>query len=95
MKIGLFIIEIYGELLFEKSVEHFISSMDPILKTISDEFDSDYRRFGFYAAVIKLNVPLKVFWRSDALYNTLIKNLNYSFTNWEFNIILTIHERRP
>jgi len=93
LKIGLLTIEIYGELLFDRSVEHFISSMDPILKTVSDEFESDYRRFAFYAAVINLTVPLKIFWKSDALYNTLVKNLNYSFDNWEFSITLVIHEK--
>lgn len=87
------ILDLYGELKFETAVEHFISSMDPILKTISDKFDSDWRRFGFYAAKIKIVIPLKVFWKSDALYNTLINNLNYSFDNWNFTLTLTIEER--
>jgi len=94
MKIGTMIFVIYGELKFETAVEHFISSMDPILKTVSDKFDSDYRRFGFYAAKINFVIPMKVFWKSDALYNTLITNLNYSFNNWNFDLTLTIEERR-
>ncbi len=93
MKIGTLIIDVYGELLFDKAVEHFIASMDPILKTVSDKFDSDYKRFGFYATVIKLVIPLKIFWKSDVLYNTLRKNLNYSFDNWTIDITLTIQER--
>jgi len=93
LKIGLLTIEIYGELKFETAVEHFISSMDRILKTVSDDFESDYRRFAFYSAVIKLVIPLKIFWKGDALYNTLVKNLNYSFDNWEFNLTLSIHEK--
>ena len=95
MKIGTFIIEIYGEHLFPKAVEHFISSMDNTFRTVSDQFQSDYRRFGFYAAVIKFIVPLKVFWRGDYFYNSLIKNLNYCFRNWQFDITLTIYERSP
>nr|MQY80503.1 hypothetical protein [Bacteroidota bacterium] len=51
MKIGLLTIEIYGVLLFETAVEHFISSMGRTLKTVSDDFESDYKRFAFYAAV--------------------------------------------
>jgi len=94
MKIGTMIFDIYGELKFDKAVEHFISSMDPILRTVSDKFDSDYRRFAFYAAVIHFVIPLKIFWKSDALYNTLKKNLNYSFDNWSIDVILTIQERR-
>lgn len=93
MKIGLLTIEIYGELKFERAVEHFISSMDPILKSVSDDFESDYKRFAFYAAVIKLTVPLKIFWKGDALYNTLKRNLDYSFYNWEFSLTLVIHEK--
>lgn len=92
MKIGLLTIEIYGELLFETSVEHFIGSMDRVLKTVSDNFESDYRRFAFFAAVINFNVPLNIFWKGDSLYNSLIKNLNYSFDNWEFFITLVIQE---
>lgn len=93
VKIGTFIIEIYGEHLFPKAVEQFISSMDRIFRTVSDQFDSDHRRFGFYAAVIKFIIPLKIFWRGDYFYHGLIKNLDYCFTNWQFDITLTIHER--
>ena len=88
------IFDIYGELKFDNAVEHFISAMDPILKTVSDKFEADYKRFGFFAAVIQFVIPLKIFWKSDALYNTLKKNLDYAFTNWSFDILLTIQERR-
>ncbi len=94
MKIGTMIFDVYGELKFETAVEHFISSMDPILKTVSDKFDSDYKRFGFYAAVIQFVIPLRIFWKSNTLYNTLIRNIDYSFDNWTVDIILTIQERR-
>lgn len=87
------IFDIYGELKFDRAVEHFISAMDPILKTVSDKFDSDYKRFGFFASKILFVIPLKEFWKSNALYNTLIKNLNYSFNNWSFDLNLSIEER--
>lgn len=93
MKIGLLTIEIYGELKFKTSVEYLISSMDPILTTVSDDYEFDYSRFGFFAAKITFNIPLKIFWKGDSLYNTLIKNLNYSFDNWEINLTLLIKER--
>ena len=86
--------DIYGELLFDEAVEHFISSMDPILKTVSTKYDSDYKRFGFYATKIYFVITLKVFWKSDVLYNTLKKNLNYCFDNWNIKVSLTIRERR-
>lgn len=92
MKIGTMTFDIYGELSFETAVEHFISSMDPIFRTVSTKFDSQYRRFGFYAAKILFVIPLREFWKSDQLYNTLIRNLNYSFSNWEFHINLHIEE---
>lgn len=93
MKIGTLTFDIFGELNFNNSVEHFISAMDPVLLSISDYFDTDHRRFSFYAAVIKIEVPLKVFWQSNFLYNTLIKNLDYAFTNWTVDISLDILER--
>ena len=94
MKIGTMIFDVYGELNFERAVEHFITSMDPIFKTVSNKFDSQYRRFGFFATQINIVVTLKEFWKSDALYNTLKENLNYCFRNWKFDINLTIEERR-
>lgn len=94
MKIGTMIFDIYGELNFDRAVEHFISSMDPILRSVSDDFESDYKRFAFFAAKIYFVIPLREFWKSNALYNTLIKNLNYSFTNWSFDLNLSIEERR-
>ena len=93
MKIGTLTFDVFGELNFNNSVEHFISSMDPILLTVSDYFDSDYRRFSFYAAVIKIVVPLKIFWQTNYLYDTLKKQLDYCFTNWTIDIILDITER--
>ena len=93
MKIGTLVLDIFGELNFNNSVEHFISTMDKVLFSVCDSFDSDYRRFSFYAAVIKIEVPLKVFWQTNFLYDSLIKNLNYNFTNWSIDILLNITER--
>lgn len=94
MKIGTMNIEIYGELLYERAIEDFIISFTPILKTIADTFEFDYRRFAFYAATLKLIIPLRIFWKSDAFYNSLIRSLENHFNNWEFNVILYISERK-
>ena len=93
MKIGTLTFDIFGELNFNNSVEYFITAMDPVLLSISHSFDSDYRRFSFYAAVIKIEIPLKVFWQSNFLYDSLRKNLDYAFTNWTIGITLNISER--
>ena len=93
MKIGTMIFNIYGELIFKKSIEYFITSMDQILLTVSDKFDSDYRRFAFWAARINFVIPLKIFWKNDTIYKTLLKNLNKYFDNWTLDITLTIQEK--
>ncbi len=93
MKKGNLTLNIFGELNFNNAVEHFLTSIDPVLLSISDFFDSDYRRFSNYAAVIKITVPLTTFWQSNAFYNTLKRHLNYSFTNWTIDINLNIIER--
>lgn len=93
MKIGTMQIEIFGELNFDRAVEHFNSMVTPILKTISDSFEFDYTRFAFVAATLTLFIPLRIFWRSDAFYNALIRALNYCFSNWQFDITLHIIER--
>ena len=93
MKIGTLTFDIYGEFLFLKSVDTFFTAMDPIFLSICDEFDSDYRRFSFYAAVLKIVIPMKIFWKTDSLYLSLIKQLNNCFGNWTLNVTLIIHEK--
>lgn len=88
------IIEIYGELLYDRAIEDFISSFSHILKTVSDKPIVDYTRFAFYAVDLMLTIPLKEFWRNNELYNGLVRLLNTSFDNWEFNISLYINERK-
>lgn len=92
MKIGTLNFVIFGELLFLRSIETFMTSMDRIFLTVSNEFDSDYRRFSFYAAVITIKIPLITFWKNDTLYKTLKKELNNSFQNWTIETTLSIHE---
>ena len=92
MKIGTLTFDIYGELLFIRSVETFISSMDQTILTVCDDFDSDYRRFAFYAAVIKIVIPLKIFWKNDNLYKKLVSELNKCFNNWTLKTTLTTFE---
>ncbi len=93
MIIGTMIFEIYGELLFPKAIDYFFIRMDEILNTVSDKFDSDYRRFAYFAGRIKYVIQLKIFWKNDILYQTLKKYLNYCFRNWTVEITLTLHEK--
>lgn len=93
MKIGTLKIEIYGEFLFLKSVDNFFAAMDPVFLSVCDDFDSDYRRFAFYAAVLTFVIPLKIFWKNDIIYKTMVKQLDKCFANWSFDIILNINEK--
>lgn len=93
MKIGTLIIEVFGELLQKQSIELLQNAMYQNLISVSDKFDFDYRRFGFFASTLKWIVPLKEFWKNDLIYKTLKKNLDKYFTNWKIEIILTIHEK--
>ncbi|KKM76708.1 hypothetical protein LCGC14_1377420 [marine sediment metagenome] len=92
MKIGTLTFDIYGEFLFLKSVDTFFTAMDPVFLTVSNDFDSEYRRFSFYAVVIKIVIPLQIFWKNDSLYKSLVRQLNKCFGNWQLNIDLKIHE---
>lgn len=86
-------IEVYGELKEKGSIEFLQNAMYQPLVSISNYFDFDYRRFGFYAATLFWEIPLKIFWKNDQIYNTLKENLNTHFTNWEIEINLTLEEK--
>lgn len=92
MKIGTLKFDIYGELQFDQSIESFISAMDPVFSSVSSDFDSEYKRFGFFACTIVILVHLDIFWKNDTLYKTLIKQLNKNFNFWRFKITLNINE---
>lgn len=93
MKKGTLTLNIFGELLFDRSVETFITSMDQTFRTISDKIESQYRRFGFYAATIQIIIPLLEFWKTDHVYNSLKYNLNHCFDNWSLDLNLTYNEK--
>lgn len=93
MKTGTLFLEIYGELLFRDSVLDFIKSMEPLFMSISDSYSYEHSRFGYLAAVILITIPLKVFWKNDALYRRLILKLNHYFVNWNIRINLDLLER--
>jgi len=92
-KIGNLIIEIYAELLEKQSIEILQTAMYQPLISVSDKFDFDYSRFGYFAASLIWVVPLRIFWKNDQIYKTLKDNLNKYFTNWKINITLVIHEK--
>ncbi len=93
MKIGNLIIEIYAELLEKQSIEILQNLMYQPLVSVSDKFDFDYKRFGYFAATLIWVVPLKIFWKNDQIYKTLKSGLDKYFTNWKVNVTLTIHEK--
>ena len=93
MKIGTLIIEVYGELLEKQSIEILQNIMYNPLISVSDKFDFDYKRFGYFAASLIWVVPLRIFWKNDLIYNLLIKGLNQYFNNWNINITLVINEK--
>ena len=93
MKIGNLTIEVFGELLQKNSVELLQNVMYQPLISISESFDFDYRRFGFYAATLLWEIPLTIFWKNDLIYNTLKENLEIHFTNWEIDIYISIIEK--
>ncbi len=93
MKIGTLIIETYAELLEKQSIELLQNLMYQPLISVSDKFDFDYKRFGYFAATMIWVVPLKIFWKNDQIYKTLKSGLNQYFTNWNVDITLIIHEK--
>ena len=93
MQIGNLIIEIYGELLTKQSIENLQNTMSQPLLSVSDKFNFDYRRFGYFAANLIFVIPLKIFWKNDHIYKVLKKTLNANFNNWILNINLIIHEK--
>ena len=94
MKIGTMEFNIFGELNFRESVERFHLEITPIIKTISDDFKFDSARFAYYSARIHIFIPLNIFWKSDTLLNSFRRSLDKYFTNWQYNLRLSILERR-
>ncbi len=93
MTIGNLIIEIYAELLEKQSIELLQNMMSQPLISVSDKFDFDYKRFGYFAAEMIWVIPLKIFWKNDQIYKTLKSGLNQYFTNWKVDVTLVIHEK--
>lgn len=92
MQIGNLIIEIYGELKERQSIEILQNTMYQPLLSVSDRFDFDYKRFGYFAADLIFVVPLKIFWQNDRIYKLLKDALNTNFNNWTLEINLVTHE---
>lgn len=93
MKIGTLKFDISADLSFIESIESFITAMDPVFSSISSDFDSVYRRFGFFSCSIEITLQLDIFWKNDILYNTLVKQLNKYFEDWSFKMTLVINEK--
>lgn len=93
MKTGTLRFDIYGNLSFDESIETFIAAMDPIFSSISSDFDSEWKRFGFFACTIVIVLKLDIFWKNDSLYKTVIKQLDRNFDFWRCRIRLNYFEK--
>ncbi|MBA7642995.1 hypothetical protein ES703_50705 [subsurface metagenome] len=93
MQIGTLIIETSGLLIEKDSAEKFISAMDSILKSTSEKYEVDWRRFEFWAASTYFSIPIDALWRNDAIYKGLKRTLIKNFTKWSFWITLLIYEQ--
>jgi len=92
MSIGRFIIEAFGDLKSKQSIDLVKNIMHPILLSVSDQYDFDYRRFEYISATLIWVIPIKSFWKNDRIISTLRKSINLYFNNWNFTIYLLIHE---
>jgi len=93
MQIGTLILEVYAELKTKQSIEILQAAMHQPLISVSDKFDFDYKRFGYFAAELIWVIPLKIFWKNDQIYNVLRETLDTHFNNWSLEINLLIHEK--
>lgn len=91
MKIGTLILEFYGELKTKESIDIIKNIMHPLLLSVSDDYDFDYKRFEYFAVNFIWVIPLKLLWKNDKIYDTLKNSLNLHFNNWNFSIYLLIH----
>jgi len=94
MKTGTLILEIYGELLEKQSVDILKNTMHKPLSSVASDLSFDYRRFEYYAASIIYVIELKLFWKNDTIYKTLVKSLDHNFHNWTLDITLLLHGKQ-
>ncbi len=94
MKISTLILEIYGELLSKESIDTLKNTMHQPLLSVSETLDFDYRRFEYYAADIIWVCQLKLFWKNDTIYKTLVRSLDNNFDNWILDITLLLHDKQ-
>jgi len=92
MKLGTLILEFYGELKTKESIEVIKNTLHPLLNSVCNQYDFDYKRFEYFAATLIWVVPLNLFWKNDRIYSTLKKSIILNFDNWNFSIYLLIHK---
>lgn len=93
MEIGRLIIETSGLLLFKDAAEKFVAAMDSILKSVSEKYEVDWRRFEYWSATTYFSVPISDMWRHDTILKTLRREMNKNFSKWAVFITITIHEK--
>ncbi|MBA7531166.1 hypothetical protein ES705_23377 [subsurface metagenome] len=92
MSIGTFIIEAFGDLKGKQSIDLVKNIMHPLLLSVSDHYDFDYKRFEYLSGRLIWVIPIKSFWKNDRIISTLRKSISLYFNNWNFTIYLLIHE---
>ncbi|MQY79614.1 MAG: hypothetical protein GH151_10555 [Bacteroidetes bacterium] len=90
MTIGTLTFEVVGRLLQNKSCEALVASLDDVLLTVCESYDSDYKRFGYLGGRLLWVIPLTSFHRMDTVYKKIIKEVDRLFVNWivVFDIII-------
>lgn len=92
MTIGILNINCNGNLKTKESVGSFERSMRPSFDAVSDKIDFDYRRFAYFRASMTFVVHLREMWNNQTIFNNVRKYLDQNFTQWSWNIVLTIHQ---
>lgn len=94
MKIGTLILEIFGDLPTKQSIDIIKNTMHQLLKSVSEDYDFDYRRFEYLSAKAIWVIPLTVLYKTDHVYKALVRTIDNNLYNWELEITLLIHSKQ-
>ena len=93
MKIGTLIIWIFVVPAWILRIDKLQEIMDPLLRSVSEKYDFDYRRFEYSSANLNWVVHLKEFWKNDRIFTTLHDYLVKNFSFFQLSITLTSEEK--
>lgn len=92
MKIGTLVISVFAAPANVDMIDNLHKIMHSSLKAVDPLYYFDYKRFLYLSSNLIWNIKLTEFWKTDRIYNTLIKYLNEHFFYWEVTITLSIKE---